>query len=68
MPQTLLAKNILVGQAGFEPTAPTTPRWCATKLRYCPKLTKPILSRMASRVNIIVFPIRDSIGLIFDSL
>lgn len=28
--------DALVGQAGFEPTAPTTPRWCATKLRYCP--------------------------------
>jgi hypothetical protein len=29
----------LVGQAGFEPTAPTTPRWCATKLRYCPLMS-----------------------------
>jgi hypothetical protein len=41
----------LVGQAGFEPTAPTTPRWCATKLRYCPELTKPILSLLLIPVN-----------------
>lgn len=26
-----------VGEAGFEPTTPTTPKWCATKLRYSPK-------------------------------
>jgi hypothetical protein len=26
----------LVGAAGFEPTTTTTPRWCATRLRYAP--------------------------------
>ena len=25
-----------IGTAGFEPTTPTTPKWCATKLRYAP--------------------------------
>lgn len=25
-----------VGVAGFEPTAPTPPAWCATRLRYTP--------------------------------
>ena len=25
-----------IGAAGFEPTTPTTPKWCATKLRYAP--------------------------------
>jgi hypothetical protein len=44
----------MVGQAGFEPTAPTTPRWCATKLRYCPELTEFILSFLANPVNSIV--------------
>ena len=27
---------IVIGTAGFEPTTPTTPKWCATKLRYAP--------------------------------
>jgi hypothetical protein len=26
----------IVGVAGFEPTAPTPPAWCATRLRYTP--------------------------------
>ena len=26
----------VIGTAGFEPTTPTTPKWCATKLRYAP--------------------------------
>ncbi len=26
----------LVGARGFEPPTPTTPLWCATKLRYAP--------------------------------
>ncbi len=26
----------LVGVAGFEPTTPTPPVWCATRLRYTP--------------------------------
>ena len=26
----------LVGLAGFEPTTPTPPVWCATRLRYSP--------------------------------
>lgn len=25
-----------VGAKGFEPSTPTTPKWCATKLRYAP--------------------------------
>ena len=28
----------MVGLTGFEPATPTTPRWCATKLRYSPTL------------------------------
>lgn len=27
-----------VGVAGFEPTTPTTPKWCATGLRYTPNM------------------------------
>lgn len=27
----------MVGTAGFEPTTPTPPVWCATRLRYAPK-------------------------------
>ncbi len=27
---------LLVGQAGFEPTTPSPPVKCATRLRYCP--------------------------------
>lgn len=30
----------MVGAAGFEPTTPTTPKWCATKLRYAPNTDK----------------------------
>ena len=26
----------MVGVAGFEPTTPTPPAWCATSLRYTP--------------------------------
>ncbi len=29
---------IEIGAAGFEPTTPTTPKWCATKLRYAPNI------------------------------
>ena len=25
-----------IGATGFEPATPTTPKWCATKLRYAP--------------------------------
>ena len=27
----------MVGARGFEPPTPTTPLWCATRLRYAPK-------------------------------
>ncbi len=27
---------LLVGARGFEPPTPTTPLWCATRLRYAP--------------------------------
>gem|GEM_PF-6406343 len=30
------AKHKRVGVAGFEPTTPSTPRKCATRLRYTP--------------------------------
>ncbi len=33
---TPLLGGVKVGAAGFEPTTPTTPKWCATKLRYAP--------------------------------
>ena len=38
--KNLLVKggNQMVGLTGFEPATPTTPRWCATKLRYSPRL------------------------------
>ncbi len=26
----------MVGAKGFEPSTPTTPLWCATRLRYAP--------------------------------
>jgi hypothetical protein len=29
-------RAVAIGAAGFEPTTPTTPKWCATKLRYAP--------------------------------
>ena len=29
-------RNKMVGVAGFEPTTPTPPVWCATRLRYTP--------------------------------
>src|SRR3546814_6680757 len=33
---------MMVGAAGFEPTTPTPPVWCATRLRYAPpKLPAP---------------------------
>ena len=45
-----------IGAAGFEPTTPTTPKWCATKLRYAPSdssyhkaSTALILLRMRAR-------------------
>ena len=28
----------MVGTEGFEPSTPTTPLWCATRLRYAPIL------------------------------
>src|SRR3546814_769677 len=35
---------MMVGAAGFEPTTPTPPVWCATRLRYAPpKLPAPPL-------------------------
>ena len=38
----------LVGTAGFEPTTPTPPVWCATWLRYA-----PIFSYVTERTGII---------------
>ena len=37
--ETLQASE-MVGIAGFEPTTPTPPVWCATRLRYIP-IQKP---------------------------
>jgi hypothetical protein len=36
--QNLNRENVLkmVGPTGFEPATPTTPRWCATRLRHGP--------------------------------
>ena len=28
--------DLMVGATGFEPATPSTPCWCATKLRYAP--------------------------------
>ena len=34
----------MVGAKGFEPSTPTTPLWCATKLRYAPTVrTEPLV-------------------------
>lgn len=33
---TLCNIKEMVGAAGFEPTTPTPPVWCATRLRYAP--------------------------------
>jgi hypothetical protein len=33
---TEISGGCWIGAAGFEPTTPTTPKWCATKLRYAP--------------------------------
>ena len=44
-----------IGAAGFEPTTPTTPKWCATKLRYAPaersyhKACRPLFFRLIRR-------------------
>jgi hypothetical protein len=40
-----------IGAAGFEPTTPTTPKWCATKLRYAPnKPNKHIITLALSTI------------------
>ncbi len=38
----------LVGARGFEPPTPTTPLWCATRLRYAPTGAMKLPSRLAS--------------------
>jgi hypothetical protein len=38
----------MVGTAGFEPTTPTPPVWCATWLRYAPILNIALISVPAS--------------------
>jgi hypothetical protein len=38
--QITLKRDRTIGAAGFEPTTPTTPKWCATKLRYAPAEAK----------------------------
>src|SRR5688572_4061733 len=35
-----VAASLLVGVAGFEPAAPTSRTWCATRLRYTPPPNK----------------------------
>lgn len=36
---SVLIGKRMVGAAGFEPTTPTPPVWCATRLRYAPTIT-----------------------------
>ena len=57
----------MIGTAGFEPTTPTTPKWCATKLRYAPYYyykykngLKVILYRIVirSQYTLVNFPIK----------
>ena len=38
VPVVSLQALLLVGTAGFEPATTTPPVWCATRLRYAPKL------------------------------
>ena len=45
-------KTVEIGAAGFEPTTPTTPKWCATKLRHAPSdLSYHSASRRLSRLS-----------------
>ncbi len=39
-----------IGTAGFEPTTPTTPKWCATKLRHAPSHKYDISSNLILRI------------------
>ena len=43
----------MVGVAGFEPTTPTPPVWCATRLRYTPIdcLVMPTIADWLGRVK-----------------
>ena len=43
--------GIGVGVAGFEPTTSTTPKWCATGLRYTPMRMAKIRRRDVSRIG-----------------
>ncbi len=48
MAKITLKKNRLVGARGFEPPTTSTPRRCATRLRYAPMLNKPEKGLMLS--------------------
>ena len=57
-----LFSMIVIGTAGFEPTTPTTPKWCATKLRYVPFFFK-LSQLLADILNIWWFPFNSSLSL-----
>lgn len=40
----------MVGAAGFEPTTPTPPAWCATRLRYAPNKVDYIRKSLKSKL------------------
>ncbi len=40
----------MVGARGFEPPTPTTPLWCATKLRYAPTQKTRLIASIGSRI------------------
>ncbi len=42
----------VIGAAGFEPTTPTTPKWCATKLRYAPDTSTQNITRFVIKTTI----------------
>jgi hypothetical protein len=50
----------MVGVAGFEPTAPTPPAWCATRLRYTPMVLCIVDLSAAFKENSSVFVVRQS--------
>lgn len=39
----------MVGAKGFEPSTPTTPLWCATKLRYAPTVKQDVETILEER-------------------
>ena len=53
----------MVGAAGFEPTTPTPPVWCATRLRYAPNAAiNKATTRDTQRKTLLENPVKNSGG------